>query len=165
MDIRWLKRQGSLRPGVRSNVTFSNPRRAGGSYRLECHGDGIEIRGEGAAQWVRIVETPVHLGGARPWFCCPKCGERAAILYGPRFACRECKHVAYPSQRESPRFRPLLRAQKIRMALGGDANMLAPFPPRPKGMHRVTYWRLQAKAAHLEKSALASLAARVGLGG
>lgn len=163
LDIRWLKRKGLLQSGVRSRITFSSPYPTAPWVReflIFVDGDEIEIRHEGRTQHLGIVETPVHLGGARPWFRCPSCGGRAAILYGPRFACRKCKHVAYPSQRESPRYRPLQRAQKIRMRLGGDANITLPFPPRPKGMHRVTYWEWQAKAAAHEQRALGALAQR-----
>jgi hypothetical protein len=34
------------------------------------------------------------------------------------------------------------RAQNIRKQLGGSANMIEPFPEKPKGMHWRTYERL-----------------------
>jgi hypothetical protein len=36
----------------------------------------------------------------------------------------------------------LRRAQKIRQPLGGSANMMEPFPDKPKGMHHDIYTRL-----------------------
>jgi hypothetical protein len=38
--------------------------------------------------------------------------------------------------------RGLLKAQRIRVRLGGSANMLNDFPEKPKGMHWRTYERL-----------------------
>ncbi len=35
-----------------------------------------------------------------------------------------------------------IRPQKIRKRLGGSANMMEPFPEKPKGMHHDTYMRL-----------------------
>jgi hypothetical protein len=32
------------------------------------------------------------------------------------------------------------------MRLGGNANLLEPFPKKPRGMHRWTYYRLSGKA-------------------
>jgi hypothetical protein len=67
-----------------------------------------------------------------------------AILYGPGkyFLCRHCYDLRYESQREDKKDRALRRAQKIRVRLGGTANMLEPFPERLKGMHQSTYMRL-----------------------
>ena len=39
-------------------------------------------------------------------------------------------------------YRSLHRAQDIRERLGGSANMMEPFPEKPKGMHHDTYMRL-----------------------
>ena len=58
------------------------------------------------------------------------------------FACRHCCGLAYASQQEIPRHRAISRAQKARIRLGGSANLTAPFPARPRGMHRMTYYRL-----------------------
>ena len=93
--------------------------------------------------------TPCNFGGERPWFVCHRvtCGRRVAILYGPGkyFLCRRCYDLRYESQREDNKDRALRRAQKIRQRLGGSANMMEPFPDRPKGMHHDTYMRLRSE--------------------
>jgi hypothetical protein len=43
--------------------------------------------------------TPCNYGGARPWWTCPECGRRCAIVYGHPFACRRCANLAYKSSR------------------------------------------------------------------
>ena len=100
-----------------------------------------------------VTWTACHLGGQRPWFVCSVycngryCGRRAAVLYGAGelFACRRCYGLAYVSQQEAPMHRGVYRAQKIRMRLGGSANLCEPFPEKPKRMHRRTYLRLRAR--------------------
>jgi hypothetical protein len=76
------------------------------------------------------------------------CGRRAAILYGAGelFACRRCYGLAYESQQQTALRRGLEQARKNRMKLGGGVDLLAPFPQRPKGMHRRTFQRLRARA-------------------
>jgi hypothetical protein len=120
------------------------------------------VEWEGVEQRVPITWTACHLGGQRPWFVCSVyrngqyCGRRAAVLYagGKLFACRRCYGLAYASQQETPMYRGVGRAQKIRLKLGGSPNLLEPFPDRPKGMHRRTYARLRAQA----KAAMAAKA-------
>ena len=77
------------------------------------------------------------------------CGRRAAKLYlkpGKPFACRVCCALGYESQAESPERRherqALEKAQKIRIKLGFEPNLLLPLPARPKGMRHAIYRRL-----------------------
>jgi hypothetical protein len=111
------------------------------------------------ANWVNVKQdvpmawTPCRFGGQRPWFVCKgpsnrgRCEHNVTKLYraGQFFACRDCHGLAYASQQEAPRYAPVLEAQKIKLRLGGSANMLEPFPDRPKGMHWRTYDRLEAR--------------------
>jgi hypothetical protein len=84
--------------------------------------------------------------GERPWFqCC--CARYVMRLYsaGRLFACRQCCGLAYANQQAAPRDRHLAQARKIRDRLGGDANVLNPFPLKPSGMHWQTYDRLRRR--------------------
>lgn len=65
-------------------------------------------------QTVCLEWTACHFGSARPWFVCPNCDRRQAILYvpivcpvasgyDPAFLCRKCWNILYPSQYVYPR--------------------------------------------------------------
>jgi hypothetical protein len=105
---------------------------------------------------VRLEWTPCNYGGSRPWFLCPGCGRRVAILYGAgSFACRHCRQLAYDSQNDSGWRRSINQARVARMKLGASANLTEPLPERPKGMHRRTYRRLYGRAVGREQAFLA----------
>ncbi len=177
LDVRYLHREGLLKPwrsfslrwsrggretgsiGGTAEGTHGNlPERVVLSYR---HRSGSFASGEweGVKESVPLEWTPCNFGGKRLWFRCPGvgCGRRVAILYGPGryFLCRHCHGLSYESQREDGTHRALRRAQKIRERLGGSANMTEPFPERPKGMHHDTYMCLVRKydEAHAEELA------------
>jgi hypothetical protein len=103
---------------------------------------------------ILLDTTPCHFGWDRYWFLCPArgCDQRVAVLYlkGREFACRHCCHLTYQSQREREAMRALRRAQKIRVRLGGSADMQTPFPDKPKGMHGRTYRTLHQKGLEVE---------------
>src|SRR6516165_8782909 len=115
-------------------------------YRSRPYGGGSSD----VEQRFPVVWTPCRFGGDRPWFICSVCangsycGRQVTKLYnaGRLFACRHCSRLAYASQQESAHERGLLKAQRIRMRLGGSASMLDDFPEKPKGMHWRTYERL-----------------------
>ncbi len=105
--------------------------------------------------------TRLPSGGERPWFLCPKCARRCGILYAirSRLFCRKCGRLSYESQNEPRHDRVLRKAQKIRVRLGGSANMTEPFPSRPRYMHRRTYQRLRRQHEAAEERYIGLMAA------
>ena len=76
------------------------------------------------------------------------CTEGTAVDGGASRVC--CHDLAYASQSETQVHRAITRVQKLRMRLGGSANLLDPFPGRPRGMHWRTYRRLRVAARAAE---------------
>ena len=94
---------------------------------------------------VPLVMTPCHFGGHRLWFVCPVlgCHRRVALLYGGRtFACRYCRGLSYPSQRESPERRTMRRLNRVRERLGWSPGLDDPEKGKPRSMHTQTFIRL-----------------------
>jgi hypothetical protein len=150
LDVRCWQRSGHLVVG-RSfawqawevDVVTSLKRDEPNLVRLYRYGQGRRSE----PYRVCIEWTPCNYGGSRAWFVCPRsCGRRVAILYGDgSLACRHCNQLAYQSQHESPRYRGLHRARAIRRELGGSISLAEPFPPKPTGMHWLTYVRFRAE--------------------
>jgi hypothetical protein len=173
LDVRKLYQDGLLKPGISFCSSWSRAGRETGSINGLVYRDRVVLsyrhRGRLGSEWEDVEEpvplewTSCNFGGERPWFVCPgvvngaACGRRVALLYGPGkyFLCRHCYDLRYESQREDKKDRALRRAQKIRQRLGGSANMMEPFPERPKGMHHDTYMRLywEHDEAHMEELA------------
>jgi len=161
IDIRRFHREGRLHAGRQFSWSWTRSNEPSGSIEIRSQPDALVLiyrwRSCGTAEWETVVQrvpitwTACYLGGQRPWFVC-SCERRVAVLYGGGrlFNCRHCYGLAYASQRQTPRHRGWEQAQKIRMKLGGSANLLEPFPERPKRMHRHTYLRLRAKAEGVE---------------
>ena len=123
----------------------------------------VEHRRPGAA-WpempyaVSLMSAPQPFGGLRWRFICPDgCGPCSA-LYLPAgassFASRRAHGLAFRSQRLHAPARAAARARRIRLDLGGEAALDAPFPPRPKGMHGSTYERRRAAGLGIEGAAI-----------
>lgn len=176
LDIRALQRAGLLdQPGMSGWVWRDG--RTGekiGSIRIQVEADQLilhyQTRGAGE-NWREVTDsvpldrTPCHFGGDRPWFRCPGCGSRRAILYGgSHFRCRKCYALPYASQSEPEYDRLFRRGRKIRQRLGGELGALCPFPPKPKGMHWRTYYRLRSEVLKVEGEGWRRGLARFGLG-
>jgi hypothetical protein len=156
IDVRYLHRNGLLKPGHYFSLRWSRAGRPTGSigglaYRnqvtlLYRHRRGLGGEWEDVKEIVPLTWTACNFGGERPWLICPRtgCGRRVAVLYGPgkHFLCRHCYDLTYQSRRDNKMYRALHRAQDIRQRLGGSANMTEPFSEKPKGLHWSTYERL-----------------------
>jgi hypothetical protein len=119
----------------------------------------LELRNQVVPQQIPVTWTLCHFGGARPWLHCP-CRRRVARLFKGLggYYCRQCfDNPRYASQAKSTQGRLHFEACKLRLRLGGVASTAAPFPDRPRGMHRRTYARLLHRAEKLESGLSARL--------
>ena len=163
IDVNRLQREGCLRPGWIGGWQWTRDGEKVASINLRAEYDRLHLtyrvricggEWEDVAETVRIVRVACHLGGTRPYFICPgvvngiACGRRVTKLHGPGryFLCRYCYRLAYASQSESRWDRAVRRAKKIRQRLGGDPDIAAPFPKKPRGMWRRTYQQLREQA-------------------
>jgi hypothetical protein len=146
---QWIKRDESradiaIRVGddIKSAELFYRARYGGGEYKQ------IEER-------IGISWSNCSFGGKRPWWICPGCGQRVAILYGGMyFRCRHCYGLAYACQSENYHDRLLRKTHKFKRRLGE-------YLTRPKGMHQKTYERLRKRAMLLEDTLNLSFIATV----
>ena len=146
LDIRKISRSGLLVPG-----NSFNWQGAALNIRVESHALHLSYRqrstGEIVEQRVQMETTPCRFGGQRPWFICPNCCRRVAVLYAPGryFACRQCGGLTYASQKEGLGDRSTRQADRIRKKLGWPAGILNEVGGKPKGMHWTTYRQLKAE--------------------
>lgn len=179
LDVRTLARRGVLRRS--GDVTWSATTTVGTfviPWRLplsvDVALDAVTIRHdvtttdpgrtpvrERVAVTVGVDWTPCHYGGRRPWFACPECGRRCALLYGTtrrgRFGwtCRTCSALRHASMREGEVERAQRAVRRIRRDVFGQPAdhpaVRAPalnwgdVPARPRGMWYRTYWRRLAE--------------------
>lgn len=167
LDVRALHKAGMLSAGhaamwnwysrgtLRASIHVrAEARRLILSYTTTSNGERKDCSYPVLLNW-----TPCQYGGERPWFLCPSCRRRTAILYGGAvFACRHCYGLVYQSQRERDYDRLAVRADKIRRRLGWPLGILNPKGwQKPKGMHWATFARLNAEHDALVGAALAGM--------
>ena len=162
VDLAWLRHRKLLRTGHWSTISWSRGGNPTGSIRIAGMPGGVQLsyrhrrsgdEWQDVSEFVPLIETPTSFGGRRMWFQCPSCRNRCRILYGgAHFRCRRCHRLKYETQYEPAYGRAATRALKIRERLGSKDGIDAPFPEKPKGMHRKTYDRLRDEVERLESA-------------
>lgn len=167
IDVRYLHREGLLRAGNLSTLTWHRNGIATANIKIlanhahitliyKCHSHGQEW--EEKNYTVPLERTSCHYGGCRVWFLCPCCHKRVAKIYGGKiFACRHCHDLAYKSQREGNLDRLVRKAEKIRERLGWELGILNGHGWKPKGMHWKTFHRLTALHDDIEQPLLSGI--------
>lgn len=144
LDVRELARHKLLAGGTCSCTwrwTNTVTSEASGSISLWVTADAVRLNfttnEQPVQQHVPIVRTACNYGGTRPWFRCPRCDVRVAVLYmrGGRFICRHCGRISYASQSDDLIGRTWRLQQRLERRL--DDHWA-----RPRGMHRRTRERL-----------------------
>lgn len=114
------------------------------------------LNGTPMHQTIRLERTACNYGGTRPWFHCPHCQRRVAVLFlRSGFVCRPCGRIAYGSQSDDALGRTWRRQQKLERRLGGRWG-------RPKGMHHATRARILEGIFQCEERRDAALLAYMG---
>ena len=158
VDVRVLQRSGLLTPGAFGSSGWSRAGKSAGIIGTRAESDVLWLRyagrGRPSDHRVKLERTACTYGGCRPWFACPGCARRAAVLYmcSGAFRCRHCADVAYASQSESEIGRSWSRQEKAEARL------------RRKGIHQTTIDRLVSAIVDCEErreQALAEFLARM----
>lgn len=154
-DVRYMNRRGFLLPGHSGELFWSSGGERAGSVNYFVSFDRVHFKyriRRNNGPWTHVsadallTSTPCHFGGQRPWWHCPRCHRRVALLYLlESVACRRCFDLAYRSERESGIDRAVRRADKIRDRLRWEPGILNGHGFKPKGMHWRTYERLVAE--------------------
>jgi len=152
-------RNGAGRP-VRHDKTTAYP-----SCRvsdLETPGDALDVtlsydwQGVSVTYCISLSRTPCHYGGYRYWFACPRCEQRAAVIYmADTPGCQRCLKLRYPSQSESAVMRAWRRREKVDLKLARITTRDG--YRRPKGMHRQTFAHLLGELIRAQQEQTKSL--------
>jgi hypothetical protein len=150
IDLAWLERQNMLKPGRMSSIKWTHADGAAVSVGVVSSSDCVQLTYrhrtghtvQQAREIVSFTHTQTCFGGRRRWFACPQCSKACRVLFGVPFRCRRCRRLHYSSQYQSAGARAANRMVSLRTRLGGSADLLAPFPTRPRHMHHKTYGRL-----------------------
>ena len=155
INIADFKRRGHLHGGAWFTWSWSRGDEPAGSISVRVQSEfalrliytvGTDGERRDANQTLGILHTPCHFGAVRPWFGCPVCHARVAVIYcrWGRFACRKCQQVGYSSQSDCPIDRTWRMQRKIEAKLGEHWS-------RPKGMRTATYQRLRESLMDCER--------------
>jgi hypothetical protein len=145
LDVRDLQRRRLLRAGSSFGWTWKQDGECIGTIGIQVPDDSSIIltyrrNDEPRYEAIGLWRTTCNFGGTRPWFICPECKRRVAIVYlGNATGCRRCLRLRYPSQSFDLLDRSWGRTGRIARKLGCQ---IVDFPRRPKGMRRRTYERL-----------------------
>jgi hypothetical protein len=169
LDIRTLKRQEALESGLQFEWQWFRRQREIARVHIMVEEENLQVTAElpdasvtDAPTLINLEWTPCHLGGERPWFACPECGRRCALLYlNPHLACRACHQLVYACQRETDYARLIRRTNKLRRRLGWEPGILNDDGGKPAGLHWHTYYQLMRQQQRYQLLALCELGGRV----
>jgi hypothetical protein len=174
IDIRWLNKQGCLRPGTRGSFSCSRGNKQGAYISYKTEVDRIVLNyphqpkngdWESVEQVISFDRTPCNYGGHQIWFLCPLCTKRVAAIYGVEkyFLCRLCYKLTYASQQEGKDGRMRRKARKIRARLGASNNLMESILFKPRNMHQKTFDRLRREADYASYLSVLIMGQRLGM--
>ena len=172
VDIRWLHRTQDISDPIRRTISWSRCGVTHTTASIEKTTQGLLFKyaftayGCEPVQVARVVSllwSDTQFGGRRPWFCCPHCKRRTAIVFISRsIGCRKCFRIRHQSQNECASDRAIRRIDFLRDKLKWQPGFLNGSEWRPKGMHHKTYYRLLHEYQSISNFVNVSIAHRFG---
>jgi hypothetical protein len=143
-------RRGYLWPGTQFAWSWRGDGKLTESIGVEVRSGYLLLRCSWQETLVPLAHTPCHYGGTRPWFLCPGCGRRVAVLYllHSRFVCRRCGDVGYIVEHLSKEQRRQRREWRRWFRL---CAMLPGGERKPKRMRWRTYRRIYKEIGSLDE--------------
>jgi hypothetical protein len=148
LDVRYLARNGYLEQGSRKAMGWKVQGEFCGSAFVTAGASAIDVVGDKGqtgrvGDSIEIERTPCTYGGARPWFQCPECSRRCAVLFlNQNFVCRMCRGVLYLTDVLSKSKRLQSRREQAARHLGLDLATGEIVTPRyMHGGRWARYWR------------------------
>jgi hypothetical protein len=156
LDIRQLQRRVDLRESAWLCVRWTRGPSENvvgvtvdeGASATISYADGI---GNNHSETLEVNWTRPNFGGERPWWICPRCCRRCAIVYAfgeNQFVCRICASLTYDTSQSDGFGRAARKSLERRRRLGWELG--EPFPLKPKGLHWRTWERLVAECSAAE---------------
>lgn len=158
LDVRVLDSRGHLRPGMYFSWHWSRDGEPCGTIGVRVAEDHLRLiytrtpSGDDPQSFdypVWVERTSCRYGGSRPWFQCPRCQSRRALLYGTasdgRFGCRQCMRLAYASEADDTCGRLWRKQRRLeaKLAEGGQ---------RPKWMRARTFSSIRHRIIAVEEA-------------
>ncbi|MDP2005524.1 MAG: hypothetical protein Q8K45_07580 [Rubrivivax sp.] len=159
IDVRTFAREGLLTAGNTFAWTWWQDLK---ECRVEVEGNALVLRHSLAlaptAQRVPILRTDCPFGGTRPWFECPGCSRRCALLFLRPwgFVCKRCGGLAYTSEREDEIARGARARNKAAARLGAGGQ-------RPKSMRHAKYGAIVERVQAAERRCITAMTHAIGL--
>ena len=135
VDIRVLFRRGQLAPFQSFLLSWTCGGEPSGTVRAHTDEEAVTLtysfsqfgkEFRGVRCRLALTHSTCHYGNTRPWFVCPDCGRRCAIVYGisvhGMFACRVCQRLAYSIEAECEIGRLTHKLHKLEARLMGSGK-------------------------------------------
>jgi hypothetical protein len=156
LDVRELQRRGYLLAGQSCEWAWSRNGQRSGAVGVTVSADAVTLdycygdKGDATRVVLYLRRTACQYGGSRPWFTCPRCSHRVAVvcMAGAIWGCRHCLRVRYQSQSEDTIQRTWRRTRKIEARLAGGEDRPH---GKPAGMRWATFDRLEDELAEVEE--------------
>ena len=161
IDIRYMRKEGLLKPGCRGSLSWSRKGKSLGAISFYCREDYLQLNynfQENDGEWkpieqrIRFDRTPCNYGGERLWFLCSGCNRRVAVLCsnGAYFFCRHCGNLSYSSRQLSSTDRIIARKHELGTKIFETYESGRGFGKK-KGMHWKTFNKHYVKYRSLEQ--------------